>query len=469
MNVLLISTYELGRQPFGMASPAAWLRRAGMSVACLDLSREPLRQDAVRDADFIAFYLPMHTATRLAAQVLPEVRRLNETAHLCFYGLYAPLNAEYLRGLGAQTILGGEFEDELVRAAGRVRDGAPDGYVEPRVTLDRLNFIAPDRTGLPALARYARIELPGAGSQVVGYTEASRGCKHLCRHCPVVPVYKGRFRIVPVEVVLEDIRQQINAGAQHITFGDPDFFNGIRHALAVVTEVNRQFQGLTYDATIKIEHLLKYPDHLRTLRETGCVLVTSAVESVDDGVLALLEKGHTLADFRRVAELCREAQLALSPTFVPFTPWITLEGYRRLLQVIAELGLIRHVAPVQLGIRLLITAGSRLLDLEEVQRLAGPFDKERLVYPWTHSDPRVESLFEHVQRIIRDGIANRQPRESIFQALWDASAQGQGMAALPVPAKPAKEDGEVPYLTEPWYCCAEPAGDELASLAAPQI
>ena len=32
MRALLISTYELGHQPFGLASPAAWLRRDDVEV-----------------------------------------------------------------------------------------------------------------------------------------------------------------------------------------------------------------------------------------------------------------------------------------------------------------------------------------------------------------------------------------------------------------------------------------------------
>lgn len=465
MNALLISTYELGHQPFGLASPAAWLKRAGIGVACLDLSREPMREDAVRQADFIAFYLPMHTATRLAVRTLPAVRRLNPGAHLCFYGLYAPLNADYLRALGAQTILGGEFEEELVKAAQRVRNehgscGSDAPHVD--VPMGRLNFLTPDRERLPSLARYAHLERPESGSRVAGYTEASRGCKHLCRHCPIVPVYNGRFRIVQREVVLDDVRQQIESGAQHITFGDPDFFNGIRHALRVVTEFKQRFPGVTYDVTIKVEHLLKHSEHLRTLRETGCLFVTSAVESVDDAVLARLNKGHTLADFRRVASLFRDAGLVLSPTFVAFTPWITPEGYAELLNTISELDLITHVAPVQLGIRLLITAGSRLLELDEVRALIGPFNETRLIYPWTHADCRVEALYEQVQDLILNGIARKESRSVIFSHLREAAARASGAAiGAGVAAKRAEERPLIPFLSEPWYCCAEPAGNDL--------
>ncbi|MGH9814346.1 MAG: CUAEP/CCAEP-tail radical SAM (seleno)protein, partial [Candidatus Acidiferrales bacterium] len=286
MNVVLLSTYELGRQPFGLASPAAWLRRAGAHVACADLSRQPLPADAVRAAGLIAFYLPMHTATRLAVQALRVIRQLNPGAHLCFYGLYAPMNEAYLRSLGTQTILGGEFEAGLVKLVERLRRGnggfvgaglqpgriadqeegvstpdVPVAQPEPLISLDRLAFIPPDRSGLPPLDLYAKLLLPG-GPRTVGYTEASRGCKHLCRHCPIVPVYNGVFRIVPREVVLADVRQQVSAGAEHITFGDPDFFNGPGHALEIVRALHRAFPALTYDVTIKVEHLLKHSEHL---------------------------------------------------------------------------------------------------------------------------------------------------------------------------------------------------------------
>ena len=192
-------------------------------------------------------------------------------------------------------------------------------------------FVTPKRDGLPPLSRYAHLVLPGGGTRTMGFTESSRGCKHLCRHCPVVPVYHGRFRAVPVAVVLEDVAGQVAAGAEHVSFGDPDFFNGPTHALRVVRALHERFPGLTYDATIKIEHLIAHAGLLPELAATGCLFLTSAVESVDDRILDHLDKGHTRADFERAAGLVREAGIALAPTFVPFTPWTTLEGYVELL------------------------------------------------------------------------------------------------------------------------------------------
>src|ERR1700720_3178585 len=269
MKIVLISTYELGRQPFGLASPAAWLRRRGHAVDCFDLTRQELDAGAVGSAELIAIYLPMHTATRLACKLIPTLRERNPAAHLCCYGLYAPMNAAYLRSLGVETILGGEFEGGLARLAERLRVSNDEGagtQQESIISLERLAFEVPDRAGLAPMAKYAHLIVPGDGFRVVGSTEASRGCKHLCRHCPIVPVYNGGVRIVDRNVVMADVRQQVAAGAQHISFGDPDFFNGIRHAMELVAAFHAEFPDVTYDATIKIEHLRKYEHHLVTLR-----------------------------------------------------------------------------------------------------------------------------------------------------------------------------------------------------------
>ncbi|MDO8594985.1 MAG: CUAEP/CCAEP-tail radical SAM protein, partial [Sulfuricaulis sp.] len=226
-KVVLINPYELGRQPFALAEPSAWLKQAGFDVQCIDLSLQKLDPELLTGAQLAALYVGMHTATRIAVEAIPRIREMAPHAHLCVYGLYAPMNQKLLRGLGVKTILGGEFEPGLVRLAQRLRAGdACDAQTEPVVNLAKIAFVTPDRSGLPHLQRYAHLILPDGSKKMVGFIEASRGCKHLCRHCPVVPVYQGKFRVVPVEVVMADIEQQVAEGAAHISFGDPDFFNG---------------------------------------------------------------------------------------------------------------------------------------------------------------------------------------------------------------------------------------------------
>ncbi|MDA0167671.1 CUAEP/CCAEP-tail radical SAM protein [Solirubrobacter taibaiensis] len=452
MRAVLIGTYELGRQPFGLASPAAWLERDGWSVRCLDLAVESLDLAAVAAAQLVAIHLPMHTATRLAVPVARRVRELNADAHLCFYGLYAGMNEPLLRRLGADSIIAGEFEARIAAVARDVSAGKPRGPTQLTVDLGRQAFLVPQRRGLPPLTSYACLQCATDAPRLVGYTEASRGCRHLCRHCPIVPVYGGRFRIVPREVVLEDIAQQVAAGATHVTFGDPDFFNGPGHAIPLVEAVHARFPGLTYDVTIKVEHLLKHRRHLETLRHTGCLFVTSAVESVDDRVLEIFDKQHTRADFIEAAALMRRHGLPLVPTFVIFTPWTTAAGYLDLLALIAELDLVDHVPPIQWTIRLLIPAGSRLLELPEVLALTAPFDEVALSHPWRHPDPAVDRLHAEIQDVVKRALDDKADRRAIFAQVWATAARRcRSDAPPPVLPEPVAR-AAVPYLNEPWYC-----------------
>jgi radical SAM superfamily enzyme YgiQ (UPF0313 family) len=429
VRVLLISTYDLGRQPFGLASPAAWLQRAGVEVKCVDTSREKLTDERIAEAELVAFYLPMHTATRLAAPLIDRVAQVNPRARLAAYGLYAPINEGWLRDKGVTHVLGPEGEQELVDLAKGTESGDAATHIKRSLRESRPHLtLSPQRGGLLPLAKYVSLKMPDGSTRIAGSTDATRGCKHLCRHCPIVPVYRGRFRAVPVDAVLEDIRQQVSAGAQHISFGDPDFFNGPTHARRIVERLAAEFPGITYDVTIKIEHILKHASMLSLLASTGCLFITSAVESIDEAVLRHLRKGHTRADFVTAVRLCRESGIALSPTFVPFTPWTTLDGYDDLLRTLDALGLTEQVAPIQLAIRLLITNGSPLLELADIQAVITGFDPSSLTWPWRHHDSRVDALQQSVMRSVM--VKSEVPRS-------------------------------VPHLNEAWYCCAEPSPEDM--------
>jgi radical SAM superfamily enzyme YgiQ (UPF0313 family) len=447
VRVLLVSTYDLGRQPFGLASPAAWLRSAGVEVDCADTSREKLSDQRIASAGLVAFYLPMHTATRLASPLIDRVRRVNPDARVAAYGLYAPLNAAWLREHGVEYILGPEGELELTTLA-----CGPS-------QVDRRLLVIPHRGNLPPLANYAQLQMPDGSTRIVGSTDATRGCKHLCRHCPIVPVYKGRFHAIPVDAVLADVRQQVAAGAQHISFGDPDFLNGPTHARRIVERLAGEFPGLTYDVTIKIEHILKHTSLLPVLAKTGCLFITSAVESIDDEVLRHLAKGHTRADFVTAVHLCHDVGIALAPTFVAFTPWTTIEGYRQLLQTLEELDLVERVASIQLAIRLLITNNSPLLELPDIQAVIADFDPGSLTWPWKHPDPRVDALQQQVMQ--RVGNNPRAPRAELFEAIRGLSegptdsGRESRCRLTPSPQR------AIPILSENWYCCAEPSAEDM--------
>jgi hypothetical protein len=209
--------------------------------------------------------------------------------------------------------------------------------------------------------------------------------------------------------------------------------------------------------TIKVEHLLQHRDRLARLRDTGCLFVTSAVESIDDRVLTVLDKGHTRRDFLEAVALCREAGVILVPTFVAFHPWTTLESYCQLLDVIEGLDLVDHVAPIQLAIRLLIPEGSRLLQVDEVRTLAGSFDARTLTYRWVHADPHVDRLQSDIASMVGAQLVS--DRRPLFAQISALAHDRTGLPRLVPRSSPTGRF--VPYLDEPWYCCAEPNPEQL--------
>ena len=456
INAVLINPYELGRQSFGLAHPAARLRTRGHTVHCIDLSVQRLSDAPLAAAQLIGIQLAMHTATRIAGEALPKIRAMAPQAHIVAYGLYAPVNESWLREQGVNSVLGGEFETELEALATALEQGQ-----EPAAPARApVSFIIPDRSGLTPLAQHARLRLAGGGEVTMGFAETTRGCKHLCRHCPVVPVYQGRFIPIPVEVVMSDIRAQVAAGAEHISFGDPDFFNGPGHAQRVLRAMHAEFPGLTFDAVIKVEHLLKYRKRLPLLKETGCRFIISAVESVDDTILAHLAKNHTRDDFFAITRLLNELRIGFAPTFVAFTPWTTLEGYLQLLRDLVTLSLVESVPPIQLAIRLLIPNRSHLFNIKGFSDLVKAFDPTMLGYPWVHRDGRVDELQAQLQTTVEQAYTSGLTRAQTFTRIWQIAHDAAGHPAPPLHERYL--GAPIAHHTENWYCCAEPTAQQLS-------
>jgi radical SAM superfamily enzyme YgiQ (UPF0313 family) len=451
--ILLVACYELGHQPLAVAWPAAFLEREGYRPAVMDVSVEPFDAERVRRAKVALISVPMHTALRLGVTVAERVRAVNPACHVTFFGLYATLNAEYLLAGPADSVLSGEVEAALVGLIRKLEApaGATNGSPRPPMpVLDKLSFPVPSRAQLPSLKKYARLERDG-GLELVAYVEASRGCKHLCRHCPIPPVYGGRFFVVPVEVLLADIRQQVEAGATHVTFGDPDFLNGPGHALAVARALHAEFPSLTFDFTAKIEHLLRHRERLPELAHLGCAFIVSAAESLSDTLLAHLEKGHTRADIETAVRLVSAAGMALRPTWVAFTPWTTLDDYRELLDFVEANGLVDAVDPVQFSIRLLVPPGSLLLETSALRPFLGELVEDQFYHRWIHPDPRMEALHAEVAALVAGAADRREDAVVTFQRVRQLADLSAGLAPQPI-AAPSARRKRPPRLTEPWFC-----------------
>ena len=456
MRVLLVSTYELGHQPLHVASPAAALHRAGHEVRCLDLSVERWDTRALEWAQAVGFSVPMHTAMRLAMRAAAGVRRARPELPVCFYGLYAPVSRDLTVGALADRVIAGEYEPALTAWVGALAAGGPPGARadEPLIQLGRGEFELPARDLLPPLERYAHLAL-GGDERLVGYVEASHGCVHRCRHCPVPPVYDGRIRIVGADTVLGDIASLVELGARHITFGDPDFLNGRRHSLRVVQAMHERFPDLTFDCTTKVEHILRDAELWPTLAGAGCLFVVSAFESVNDEILERLDKGHTTEEAARAIALLREHGIEIRPSWMPFTPWTTPDDVVEMLDFVAEHDLVGNVDPVQYTIRLLLPEGSLLLERPDMRPHLGGYDAERLSYRWTPIDPDSDRLQARLAALVEQSTAGSEPIPETFAKVRAAALQAAGRSPSPAgraaPILAGSTEGR-PRLTEPWFC-----------------
>ena len=444
MHVLLISTYELGRQPVHVASPAAAIKAAGHEVSAIDLAVQPWDASLIVWADVVAISTPMHTATRLAVGSAKRIRRQRPDLPIAAYGLYAAMAGDGdAAGVFDRAIVG-EYESALLEWIA----GAPS---QSPVTLHlgRGGFHEPDRSILPPLAEYAKLAI-GSEQRLVGAVEASHGCASMCRHCPIPAVYGGTFRIVDIATVMSDIDSLVASGARHITFGDADFLNGPAHSLRVVRGLHERHPEVTFDCTVKVEHILRHSDLWPEFAEAGCLFVVSAFESTNDEVLRLLDKGHTAEDAATAVAVLRDAGIDVRPSWLPFTPWTTRSDIDAMFRFIAEHDLFESTDPVQMGIRLLIPHGSLILDIAGVDRYLGAYDTTALSYEWSSDDPAMDQLAEHMTEIAREGVVSGTETSTTLMAQWLAVVDG---TELETPAYAIDLGATLgrPQLTESWF------------------
>ena len=428
MKYLLVATYELGQQPGAVGAAAAHLRAQGHEVRAVDVSVEPWDPAQLDWADEVGFSVPMHTATRLARDLARGVDKPVRA-----FGLYAAQCHDF-----AAPVDWGFAALEMV----------------------------PARDLLPPIDRYARLDIDGQ-QLLTGAVLASHGCAHRCRHCPVPVVFDGRVRRVDERAVLADIEQLVGAGARHITFGDPDFLNAPPHSRRIVAAMHERFPDITFDCTVKVEHVLRYGgiQHggLRhgelwpEFAEAGCLFVVSAFESVDDAVLARLDKGHTAADAARAVTVLRDAGIEVRPSWLPFTPWTTRDDVIALLDFVHEHDLVGSVDPVQYCVRLLLPEGSLLLGHPDLAPFLGPWDPERSTYTWSSPDPALDELQQSIATIVTPSgeTADDDPIAVYARVREAAGAPPVDLTHVTIGR---------PRLTESWFCCAEPTETQLTRI-----
>ncbi len=456
MHVMLISTYELGHQPIHLASPAAALFAAGHSVTCVDLSVEELDPGELEAIDAVGFSVPMHTAMRLAIPTARRIRELDPELPIAFYGLYADVGKDRTFGVVTDAIFCGEYEPDLVSWV----SGLPVSIGrEVHINLGRSDFRLPRRAGLPPLEEYARLEHQGV-ARLAAAVEASHGCRHRCRHCPIPAVYDGRLRVVGQDLVVGDIDQLVRLGAEHITFSDADFLNAPAYSMDVLRAAHQRHPMLTYDVTVKVEHILQHRGLWPEMAELGVLFVVSAFESVDDRTLQILDKGHSIDDMVEAIQVIRSAGIHIRPTWLPFLPWTTPADIAGIFGFLDEHDLGSALDPVQLAIKVLVPEGSLLVDNSVMKPYLSHFDGDALTWMWSfvHSDS--ERLHKELDRIAAEASDCAEESEVTLESMRAVVSQISGVVLGPQPSL----EKDVPRLSESWFCCAEPTAGQAISV-----
>jgi radical SAM superfamily enzyme YgiQ (UPF0313 family) len=387
-------------QPLGIATAAAHLVEADIEIQTIDASLvvPPMVSPG---AKVVAFSVPLFDSLKPTLESVRDLRTDGYEGLIVLYGNYAMLNKESLLGRYADAIILGDWETSLVEIARRASVGASISSIANvacsgatgATTYLRSGHLPPNRAGLPPLTayRYAEVERRAGGAVVVGNVEASRGCRFSCSYCSVFAAHHNKVVIQPLEVVIADIDQLVEMGAEHICFVDAEFQNATKHAISIVAEMHARHPKLSFDFTSRADLLAQDPDRLEMFVKCGARFVTTALEFPKQEVLDAMNKGFEVEAIGRAVGACRKTGLGINPTFVLFNPWIELEDLAMFEEFLERHDLHGEVEPIQMKTRLWLYRGSPLL---RVAGVANRVSRENeFNFEWRHRDGAVEGVY----------------------------------------------------------------------------
>ena len=430
MKILLLSFYDLGKQPKIISELHKKLDNGSNQIDVVDYSIEE-KNLTLDNYDVLGIYASMHTASVLAEQYLRDRKLPNK---LFVFGLYANVFSEMFSNF--QSIH--SFDSDELESLLEVQ-------LNPNYSF---KHSVPDRTILPSITDYSHI-VDGSNNLIAGSVETTYGCKHECTHCPVPIEFKGMFKTFGTEKIITDVTNQVEEGAKHISFNDPDFFNGPKHALKILQLLNEKHPSITYDSTIKVEHILKYPDYFQELKNLNMLFVISAFETTNDHVLNILQKNHSFNDLNKAVELSLENKIDIRPTWMPFSPWTEQNDLISIIKLIENYKLRETVDPIQLTIKLLVPKNSLILKRPEMKEYLLDYDPSSFSYAWKYKFPNIDNIQNELFTYVLQHESENEYTQ--YLGLVDI-LESHTNETLLISEKYSQRI--VPKLSETWFCCA---------------
>jgi len=394
-KIAVVSAFEARLQPVLAASAAGALRTAGGQVTAWDADVFPADFPG-GDFDLVLISVPSFEGIERGADLAGQFK-IAGAPRVLMCGQYAWLNARALAGV-TDGVLADEPEGVtgqlLDYARGQVAAGEVNGVftgsgvrTRPKRRTAR-DWQVPARDLLQPIGSYPEHDTKFG---LLGNIEATRGCHHKCSYCAVFAAYG--VAAIPIEpgMVLADAAQLAAQGARHFAFVDAEFFNTRRHALQVIQAAAEQLGPVTFELTTRFDHILEFEAEINQMTEFGLKVITSALEFPSERVLQVFDKGIDVPGIKKAIRAAKAAGVELRPTFITFTPWVTMAEIQALDEFMDETGIADWVDHTARQTRLLLFKGSPLLGTPWLDGIE--LTDRGFYYDWKHPDPAVDGLW----------------------------------------------------------------------------
>lgn len=183
------------------------------------------------------------------------------------------------------------------------------------IPLPARHLLPPLRTYKVSVIQYKR--LPSTG------VLTARGCPFRCIFC-VCSVMSQKIRHHSIEYVMAEINElACRYGIKDIAFIDDVFTIDRNRTYSVCEGLARRKNKLVWSANVRIGLVDK--NMLKTMKDSGCWMVSVGIESGNQDILNKIKKQIKLEQAEELSRWCKEVKLMLHPNYIIGHPGETLD------------------------------------------------------------------------------------------------------------------------------------------------
>jgi len=218
----------------------------------------------------------------------------------------------------------GEIKGLAYKDGARVVINEKRPYIQ---NLDELPF--PARHLLPPLSAYR--PTPASYKRLpLGVLMATRGCPFHCAFCDR-SVHGTKYRMRSVDNILDEVEELIQKyGARELRFFDDTITINKKKLFELIDKMKERKIDVPWTAQSRVEGIT--PEVLKKLKEGGCWQLLIGIESADDRMLKIMNKGSTVAKNTKAVELMKKYKMGIRADFLIGVPGETKESLNKSLE-----------------------------------------------------------------------------------------------------------------------------------------